>query len=271
MQGLGSVVDRDVPDPVLVAVDEPFLERVPLELLQYRRALFLVHPLDRERRSRHPVESLAAGDVMGPDNQVPDGRDPLHLLVGDEGIRDRLVSLPAAGAVEVPGVASFETALQVLRKGVVRALQVRELRLAAGCGGPDREEHRRTRRNHLVGLVGMPERGAVADRLVVLPFTAVVADRHHLGIARHAQVVEHVRNRLAPPAPEREVLVLGHVLVANDEQAMFVHGVGEGLEHFVVETLGDVDPDCLGAEIRTSERTNRKHVPFLLLRGSGRR
>ena len=104
----------------------------------------------------------------------------------------------------------------------------------------------------------MPERGAVSHRLVVLPLAGVVADRHHLRIARHAQMVEHVGNRLAPPAPEREVLVLGHVLVANDEQTMFVHGIGEALEHLRVETHGDVDADRLDPEARTVDRIASK-------------
>ena len=176
------------------------------------------------------------------------------------GVRDRLVSLPAAGAVEVPGVAALEALLHLSGERVVSPLQVRELRLPTGFGRLDREEHRRARRNRLVGLVGVPERGPVADRIVLLPLAAVVADGHHLGIARHAKVVEHVRNGLAPPAAEREVLVLGHVLVADDEQPMLVHRVGEGPEHLVVETSGDVDPDRLDPEARTLELTNRKHV-----------
>ena len=90
--------------------------------LQDLRALAVVHPLDRVGRAGHPVQGLAAGDVVGPDDEVPDGGDPLHLLVGDEGIRDRLVPLPAARAVEVPGVAALETSLHAPSESASYAL-----------------------------------------------------------------------------------------------------------------------------------------------------
>ena len=140
---------------------------------------------------------------------------------------------------------------------VVGGGHVAVLRLAAALGRDDRVQHRGARRHILVGLVGVPERRAVADFRIFVALLRV-AHRHQLRVPGHAHVIQNVGDRNPPLAPETQVLVLVEPLVLDDDDAVGIQRIGQHVHQGIADSGADVDTADLGPE-NGIEGGNRRH------------
>ena len=179
----------------------------------------------------------------------------LRLVAQPGGLQ--LAVAAAGGTVEVQRLPALDPGPEVVGQQVGSRALVGDQRLAAPCRRMDAVQHRQVGGLGLVGLVGVPERGAVAHVLLAL-IRQHVADRHHAGEVGIAQVVEHVRDRRAPALAEAHVGRPVEALVAHHDDAVLVERVGQ-VRQQGVGRLRQVDAQHLDAERRIRNRSYGRH------------
>ena len=98
-------------------------------------------------------------------------------------------------------------------------------------------------------LVGMEMHLAIgqgADRLAVL---TDIGDQHHRRVAAHELLGVNLRGR-AEFCRETDLILLGQLLIAQQNEEVLVPGIPNVREDIVVDLLPQVDADDLGAQRR---------------------
>ncbi len=240
MQGAAIVPEQEVMRPPHVLVNE----LGPLLMIEQRAqeilALGARHILDRDRHQAVHIQSLPAGRRVSSDDRMPIGWNALAKLRAPQG-RSVVV------IICVQCFTALNRLLDRRRKCFVSQISVCEQRVPACAGNLQRVQHRCRSRPLLMALIGVKVHLAVrqgADELAILPN---VGYQHHCGV-RSARMFCVTGGGRSEQLSEANLVVLGQVLIAQEDDKRAMPYVQDLDEQLVAHRLTYIDPDDLGTD-----------------------